>query len=83
VLIAHLAFNFRLRRERGDRVDHHHVHCAGPHQHVGDFQRLFAGIGCETSKSLTLTPSFSAYTGSSACSASTNAAVRRYSAPRR
>ncbi len=31
--------------------------------------------GCDTSKSLTLTPSFSAYTGSSACSASTNAAV--------
>ena len=31
--------------------------------------------GCDTSRSLTLTPSFSAYTGSSACSASTNAAV--------
>src|SRR3984885_15587418 len=31
--------------------------------------------GWDTNKSLTLTPSFSAYTGSRACSASTNAAV--------
>src|SRR6185312_761495 len=42
--IAHLAFDFRLRRQRGDRVDHHHVHRTGAHQHVGDFQRLLASV---------------------------------------
>src|ERR1700736_1120036 len=45
VLVAHLAFNFRLRRERGDRVDHDHIYRTGPYQHAGNFQRLFAGIG--------------------------------------
>src|SRR6185312_6410195 len=42
---AHFALDFRLRGERGDRVDHHHVHRARAHQHVGDFQRLLAGVG--------------------------------------
>ena len=45
VRVAHFAFDFGFGGERGDRVDHHHVHAAGTHQHVGDFQRLFAGIG--------------------------------------
>ena len=45
VLIAHLAFDFRLRRECRDRVDDHHVDGAGAHQHVGDFERLLAGVG--------------------------------------
>src|SRR3989338_470176 len=42
--IAHLAFDFRLGGQRGNRVDHHHVHRGGTHQHVGDFQRLFAVV---------------------------------------
>ena len=42
--IAHVAFNFRLRGERSDRVHHHHVKRAGAHQRIGDFQRLFAGV---------------------------------------
>ena len=44
VLVAHLALDLGLGRERGDRVDHDHVHRAGAHQHVGDFQGLLAGI---------------------------------------
>jgi hypothetical protein len=44
-LVAHLAFDFGARGEGGDRVDDDDVDRAGTHQHVGDFQRLFAGIG--------------------------------------
>ena len=44
VLVAHLAFDLGLRRQRRHRVDHHHVHRGGAHQHVGDFQRLLAGV---------------------------------------
>ena len=44
VLIAHFALDFRLRRERRDRIDHDHIDRAGAHQHVGDLQRLLAGI---------------------------------------
>jgi hypothetical protein len=43
--IAHLAFDFGLRHQRGDRIDDHHIDAGRTHQHVGDFQRLFAGIG--------------------------------------
>jgi hypothetical protein len=42
--IAHLAFDFGLGRERGDRVDHDQVHGAGAHQAVDDFQGLLAGV---------------------------------------
>jgi hypothetical protein len=73
--VAHFALDFRLRRQRRDRVDDHHVDGAGAHQHVGDFSACSPVSGCETSRSSTFTPSFSAYCGSSACSASTNAAV--------
>ena len=43
--IAHLAFQFGLGGQRRHRVDHHNVDAAGTHQRVGDFQRLFAGVG--------------------------------------
>ena len=43
--LAHLAFDLRLGRERRDGVDHDHVHRVGAHQHVGDLQRLLAGVG--------------------------------------
>ena len=56
VLIAHLAFDFRLRRERGDRVDHHDVNRARPHQHVGNFQCLLAGIGLRHQQIVDLDP---------------------------
>ena len=42
--LAHLAFDLGLGRERGHRVDHHDVDRAGAHQHVGDLQRLLAGV---------------------------------------
>jgi hypothetical protein len=44
VHVAHLAFDFRLRRQRRDRVDDHDVDRAGAHQHVRDFQRLLARV---------------------------------------
>src|ERR1700680_945496 len=44
VRVAHLAFDFRFRRERRNRVDHHYIEGAGAHQNVGDFERLFAGV---------------------------------------
>ena len=42
--IAHFALDFSLGRERGHRVDDHHVHGAGADHHVCDLERLFAGI---------------------------------------
>ncbi len=44
-LIAHLAFELGLRRQRRDRIDDEHVDGAGAHQSVGDLERLLAGIG--------------------------------------
>src|SRR5690606_787477 len=44
-LVAHLALDLGLGRERGHRVDHHHVDRVRAHQHVGDLQRLLAGVG--------------------------------------
>ena len=45
LVVAHLAFEFGERHERGDRIDHQHVDRAGAHQRVGDFERLLAMIG--------------------------------------
>ncbi len=43
--VAHLAFDLGLGRERRHRVDHDHVDGARAHEHVGDLQRLLAGVG--------------------------------------
>ena len=43
--IAHFAFDFGLRRERSDRVDHDQVDRAGTHQRIDDLERLLAGVG--------------------------------------
>ena len=43
--IAHFPFEFRPRHQGRDGIDHDHVDRAGAHQRVGNFQRLFAGIG--------------------------------------
>ena len=48
--IAHLAFEFGARRERGDRIDHHHVDRARANQHLGDFQSLLAVVGLRDQK---------------------------------
>ena len=45
VRVAHLAFDLGLGRERGDRVDDDDVDRARAHQHVGDLERLLAGVG--------------------------------------
>ncbi len=44
VLIAHLAFDFSARRQGRHRIDHDDVHGIRAHQHIGDFERLLAGI---------------------------------------
>jgi hypothetical protein len=44
-LVAHLALDLGLGRQRGDRVDDDDVDAAGAHQHVGDLERLLAGVG--------------------------------------
>ena len=43
--VAHLALDLGPGGERRHRVDHHHVERAGADQHVGDLERLFAGVG--------------------------------------
>ena len=43
--VAHFAFDFRARNQRGDRVHHQHVDRVGADQRVDDFQRLLARIG--------------------------------------
>ena len=43
--VPHLALDLGPGHQRGDRVDDDHVDRAGADQHVGDFQRLLAGVG--------------------------------------
>ena len=45
VAVAHVAFNLGFGHQRGNRIHHHHVHAARAHQHIADFQRLFARVG--------------------------------------
>ncbi len=42
--IAHLALDLGLGRERRDRVDDDDVDRARAHEHVGDLERLLAGV---------------------------------------
>ena len=43
--VAHLAFDLGPRRERRHRVDDEDVERARADQHVGDLERLLAGVG--------------------------------------
>ena len=45
VRVAHLAFDLGAGHERGHRVDDDHVERAGADEHVGDLERLLAGVG--------------------------------------
>src|SRR3546814_4172770 len=45
VAVAHFAFDFGARNERGDRVDDEHVDRVRTHERVDDLERLFAGVG--------------------------------------
>ena len=47
---THLTFDLSLGRERSHRIDDDDIDRAGAHQHVGDFQRLLAGIGLRNQK---------------------------------
>ncbi len=42
--VAHFTFDFSLRYQCRHGVDDDHVNGVGAHQHVGDFQGLFAGV---------------------------------------
>ncbi|MNS92258.1 hypothetical protein D3C72_1263870 [compost metagenome] len=42
--VTHFAFDFSLRYQCCHGVDDDHVNGVGTHQHVGDFQGLFAGV---------------------------------------
>ena len=43
--VAHLTFNLGAGRERRHRVDHDDVERTGADEHVGNLERLFAGVG--------------------------------------
>ena len=43
--VAHLALDLGLGHQRGDRVDDDDVEGAGAHEHLGDLERLLAGVG--------------------------------------
>ena len=43
--IPHLTFKFGARHQGGDTIDHQNIDRARADQRVGDFERLFAGIG--------------------------------------
>ena len=45
VAVAHLALDLGLGHQGGDRVDDDDVDRAGADQHVGDLERLLAGVG--------------------------------------
>ena len=45
VAVAHLAFDFGLGDEGGDRVDDDDVDGVGADQQLADLQRLLAGVG--------------------------------------
>ena len=45
VRVAHVAFDFGLRHERRDRVDHDDVHRAGAHEDLADLERLLTRVG--------------------------------------
>ena len=43
--VAHLALDLGARHERRHRVDDDEVERARAHEHVGDLERLLAGVG--------------------------------------
>ena len=76
VAIAHIALDFLPGHQRGHRVDDHDVDRAGAHQRLADVQRLLAVVRLRDVQLVNIHAQLAlAYTGSSACSASMNAAV--------
>ena len=43
--VAHLAFDFRARHQRGDRVDDHDIDAIRADEHFDDLERLLAVVG--------------------------------------
>ena len=43
--VAHLALDLGLGHERRHRVDDHHRDRVRAHEHLGDLERLLAGVG--------------------------------------
>ena len=46
--VTDLAFDFRLRRQRGNGVNNDNVYSTGTRQRITDFQRLFTGVRLRT-----------------------------------
>ncbi len=42
--VTHFAFNFGLRHQCRHGINNHHIHRAGTHQHVSNFQCLLTGV---------------------------------------
>ena len=42
--IAHLTLDFRLRHQRGDRIDHQNVDRVGTDQRIADVQRVLTAV---------------------------------------
>src|SRR5579871_3314827 len=57
-LVAHLAFELGLRRQSGNRVDHHHIDAPGAYERVGDLERLLARVGLRDQKLIDIDAEF-------------------------
>ncbi len=73
--VAHLAFDFGLGHQGGDRVHHDQIHGARAHQAVHDLQRLLAGVGLADQDVVQVHAQLLRVLVSSACSASMKAQV--------
>ena len=56
--LAHLAFDFRARHQRRDRIDYEHVDRARLHERLRDFERLLAVVGLRDEKVFDLDAEF-------------------------
>jgi hypothetical protein len=74
MLRAHVALDLVFGRERRDGVDDDDVDFAAPHELSTISSACSPVSGCEMRRSSIFTPSFFAYSGSSACSASMKSA---------
>ncbi len=61
--VSHLSLDLRLGCEGGHRVYHHHIDGAGAHQHVGDFEGLFAGVRLGDQQLINIDPQLSGIVG--------------------
>ena len=63
VRVAHLPLDLGPRDEGGDRVDDHDVERRRPHEHVGDLERLLAGVGLRHQQLVDVDPELASVRG--------------------